>query len=55
MMLGTASIHLSHLRLKKGLAFKLHELRRKLATEGESPLLAAPKWLLRRARRATGA
>jgi hypothetical protein len=56
MMLGTASIHLSHLRLKKGLAFKLHELRRKLSSgEDDSvlaPLLAAPKWLLRRARRA---
>jgi hypothetical protein len=43
------------LRLKKGLAFKLHELRRKLGSgEGGSPLLAAPKWLLRRARRAAG-
>jgi hypothetical protein len=59
MLLGTAAIHLSHLRLKKGLAFKLHELRRKLGSDGSleggsprSPLLAAPKWLLRRARRA---
>jgi hypothetical protein len=55
MLLGTAAIHLSHLRLKKGLAFKLHELKRKLGSgEGGSPLLAAPKWLLRRARRAAG-
>ena len=58
MVLGTAAIHLSHLRLKKGVAFKLHELRRKLGSgEGESllsPLLAAPRWLLRRARRAAG-
>ena len=56
MMLGTASIHLSHLRLKKGLGFKLHELRRKLGSSEDdslvAPLLAAPKWLLRRARRA---
>lgn len=55
MALGTAAIHFSHLRLKKGVAFKLHELRRKLGSgEGDSPLLAAPKWLLRRARRASG-
>jgi hypothetical protein len=55
MVLGTAAIHLSHLRLKKGLAFKLHELRRKFGSgEGGSPLLAAPKWLLRRVRRAAG-
>jgi hypothetical protein len=58
MVLGTAAIHLSHLRLKKGLGFKLHEIRRKLGSgEGDSllsPLLAAPKWLLRRARRAAG-
>ena len=56
MMLGTASIHLSHLRLMKGLAFKLHELRRKLGAGDDdsivAPLLAGPKWLLRRARRA---
>lgn len=63
LMLGTAAIHLSHLRLKKGLAFKLHEVRRKLRSteEGETHgtgrliarLLAAPRWLARRARRAT--
>ncbi|MDB5692047.1 MAG: hypothetical protein JWO81_1110, partial [Alphaproteobacteria bacterium] len=62
MMLGTASIHLSHLRLKKGLAFKLHELRRKLRSDGHGEthgsarllarLLAGPRWLGRRARRA---
>jgi hypothetical protein len=62
MVLGTAAIHLSHLRLKKGMRFKLHELRRKLRSgeHGEAtgaarllaPLLAAPRWLARRARRA---
>ncbi|HEY1604444.1 MAG TPA: nucleotidyltransferase family protein [Allosphingosinicella sp.] len=62
LMLGTAAIHLSHLRLKKGLGFKLHEVRRKLrsgehgAAHGQAKLLArllaAPRWLMRRARRA---
>jgi len=62
LMLGTAAIHLSHLRLKKGLGFKLHEIRRKLRSsehgEAHGPakllarLLAAPRWLARRARRA---
>ncbi len=62
LMLGTAAIHLSHLRLKKGLGFKLHEIRRKLRSgeHGEAHgagkllarLLAAPRWLARRARRA---
>lgn len=62
LMLGTAAIHLSHLRLKKGLGFKLHEIRRKLRSgehgEAQGPaklltrLLAAPRWLVRRARRA---
>jgi hypothetical protein len=62
LVLGTAAIHLSHLRLKKGLGFKLHELRRKLRTNehGEvhgparllSRLLAGPRWLARRARQA---
>ncbi len=61
LMLGTAAIHLSHLRLKKGLGFKLHEIRRKLRSdehgEARGPgkllarLLAAPRWLARRARR----
>jgi hypothetical protein len=61
MMLGTAAIHLSHLRLKKGLGFKLHEIRRKLRSgeDGDTHgagrlvarLLAAPRWLARRARR----
>ncbi|MBV8839763.1 MAG: nucleotidyltransferase family protein [Alphaproteobacteria bacterium] len=62
LVLGTAAIHLSHLRLKKGLGFKLHEIRRKLRSgehgEARGPaklfarVLAAPRWLARRARRA---
>jgi hypothetical protein len=58
LMLGTAAIHLSHLRLKKGLGFKLYEIRRKLRSnehgEAHGPakllarLLAAPRWLVRR-------
>lgn len=60
LMLGTAAIHLSHLRLKKGLGFKLHEIRRKLRSGEQAHgqgklvarLLAAPRWLMRRARRA---
>jgi hypothetical protein len=61
MVLGTAAIHLSHLRLQKGLGFKLHEIRRKLRSgEGDDTrgaarllarLLAGPRWLARRARR----
>ena len=51
--LGTAAIHLSHFRLMPGWRFKAAELRRKLGSiEGEgamAPLLAAPRWLLRRA------
>lgn len=63
MTFGTAAIHLSHFRLKRGWRFKLHELRRKLAREGgdgkgDGPtglvasILAGPRWLARRARRA---
>jgi hypothetical protein len=57
MVLGTAAIHLSHLRLKKGLGFKLHEIRRKLRSGGPgasafAALLAGPRWLARRVRRA---
>lgn len=54
-VLGTAAIHLSHLRLMPGWRFKAAEVRRKVAP-GDSgpfaPLLAGPRWLLRRARRA---
>jgi hypothetical protein len=63
--LGTAAIHVSHFRLKPGLAFKWAEARRKLAgPAGEEltgparllqPILAGPRWLLRRARRSRGA
>ena len=57
--LGTAPIHLSHFLLVPGWRFKAGELRRKLRS-GESPgrsglagrLLAAPRWLARRARTA---
>jgi hypothetical protein len=57
MALGTVAIHLSHLRLKRGFAFKLHEVRRKLQSgeHGGSAfaiLLAGPRWLARRMRRA---
>jgi hypothetical protein len=65
MALGTAAIHLSHFRLMPGLAFKWSEARRKLAgPAGEElhgparllqPLLAGPRWLLRRARRSRNA
>ena len=65
MALGTAAIHLSHFRLMPGFAFKWSEARRKLAgPAGEEmhgparllqPLLAGPRWLLRRARRSRGA
>lgn len=50
-LLGTAGIHLSHLRLRRGLRFKLSETARKLGSVGGGPLLAVPRWLLRRARR----
>ena len=63
--LGTAAIHLSHFRLMPGVAFKWSEARRKLAgPAGEElhgparllqPLLAGPRWLLRRARRSRDA
>ena len=62
LVFGTTAIHLSHLRLKKGVGFKLHEIRRKLRSgdhgEARGParllarLLAAPRWLARRVRRA---
>jgi hypothetical protein len=65
MALGTAAIHLSHFRLMPGFRFKWSEARRKLAgPAGEEmtgparllqPLLAGPRWLLRRARRSRGA
>lgn len=51
---GTVAIHIVNLRLMKGWRFKASELRRKFAGPGETglaaPLLAGPKWLLRRAR-----
>jgi hypothetical protein len=53
-VLGTASIHLSHLRLMPGWRFKAAEIARKLGSTGGRPLLALPRWLLRRARRARG-
>jgi len=49
-MLGTTAIHLSHLRFKRGWRFKAAEIGRKLGSVGGSPLLALPRWLLRRAR-----
>jgi hypothetical protein len=62
MALGTVAIHLSHLRLARGIGFKLHELRRKLRSDDHGAargparllarLLAGPRWLARRARRA---
>lgn len=53
-VMGTAAIHVSHLRLRRGLRFKLSEVARKLASVGGGPLLALPRWLMRRARRARG-
>lgn len=51
---GTVAVHLVNLRMMKGWRFKAAELKRKLAGPGETglaaPLLAVPKWLLRRAR-----
>jgi hypothetical protein len=63
MAFGTADIHLSHFRLMPGLKFKWAEARRKLAGPADDeplpfllqPILAAPRWLLRRARRSRGA
>ncbi|MDB5722999.1 MAG: hypothetical protein JWP15_3617 [Alphaproteobacteria bacterium] len=63
MALGTADIHLSHFRLMPGFRFKWSEARRKLAGPADDeplpgflqPILAAPRWLLRRARRSRGA
>jgi len=54
-ILGTAAIHLSHLRLMPGWRFKAAEIGRKLRSMGGAPLLALPRWLLRRARAARGA
>jgi hypothetical protein len=54
-VLGTAAIHLSHLRLMPGWRFKAAEVRRKVAPDDSgplAPLLAGPRWLLRRIRRA---
>lgn len=51
-MLGTTAIHLSHLRFERGWRFKASEIARKLGSVGGSPLLALPRWLLRRARAA---
>jgi hypothetical protein len=53
-VLGTASIHVSHLRLMPGWRFKAAEIARKLGSTGGGPMLAFPRWLLRRARRARG-
>jgi hypothetical protein len=63
--LGTAAIHVSHFRLMPGWRFKWSEARRKLAgPAGEElkgparlfqPILAGPRWLLRRSRRSRGA
>jgi hypothetical protein len=53
-VLGTAAIHVSHLRLLPGWRFKAAEIARKLGSAGGGPLLALPRWLLRRARRARG-
>jgi hypothetical protein len=53
-VLGTASIHVSHLRLMPGWRFKAAEIARKLGSTGGGPLLAFPRWLIRRARRARG-
>jgi hypothetical protein len=63
MAFGTAAIHFSHFRLMPGFAFKWSEVRRKLAGPADDaplpfflqPFLAAPRWLLRRARRSRGA
>ena len=49
-VLGTTAIHLSHLRFERGWRFKASEVARKLGSVGGSPLLALPRWLLRRAR-----
>jgi len=49
-MLGTTAIHISHLRFERGWRFKAAEIARKLGSVGGSPLLALPRWLLRRAR-----
>ena len=48
-VLGTAAIHVSHLRLRRGLRFKFAEILRKLRSVGGGPL-AVPRWLLRRLR-----
>ena len=46
MVLATVPVHLANLRLAKGWRFKAGEIRRKF---GGAPLLALPRWLLRRA------
>lgn len=62
-VLGTAGVHLSHLRMAPGLGYKWSEVRRKVAslrreTDGPAwvravaPVWAGPRWLWRRIRRA---
>ncbi|MEA3038969.1 MAG: hypothetical protein QOE79_1482 [Sphingomonadales bacterium] len=64
-VLGTVGVHLSHFRMARGLAYKLSEARRKLASVGAAadepswlralaPVRALPLWLSRRRRRAGG-
>lgn len=62
-VLGTAGVHLSHLRMAPGLGYKWSEVRRKVGslrreTDGPAwvravaPVWAGPRWLWRRIRRA---
>jgi hypothetical protein len=55
--LGTLPIHFSHFLLLPGWRYKAAELKRKLAGPADTApgLLAAPRWLLRRLRRARAA
>jgi hypothetical protein len=53
-VLGTVRIHFAHLVMQRGIGYKLFELRRKFGVEeggaASAVLLAAPRWLIRRAR-----
>jgi hypothetical protein len=64
-VLGTAGVHLAHLRMARGFGYKWSELRRKVGslrreTEGPAwkrtlaPVWTGPRWLWRRIRRAWG-